>query len=88
LAETKNNSVTKTTYMSNNNTIDRVMGSMSIEEYERLHSIRESTMVDPQYIEWVTALRVSQSYEDPTGKIKARELMSEWNPKRLAIVQM
>jgi hypothetical protein len=88
LAETKNNSVTKTTYMSNNNTIDRVMGSMSTEEYERLHSIRESTMVDPQYIQWVTALRVSQSYEDPTGKIKARELMSEWNPKRLAIVQM
>jgi hypothetical protein len=87
LAETKNNSVTKTTYMSNNS-IDRVMGSMSIEEYERLHSIRENTMVDPQYIEWVTALRVSQSYEDPTGKIKARELMSEWNPKRLAIVQM
>ena len=74
--------------MSNNNSIDRVMGSMSIEEYERLHSIRENTMVDPQYIEWVTALRVSQSYEDPTGKIKARELMSEWNPKRLAIVQM
>ena len=74
--------------MSNNNSIDRVMGSMSIEEYERLHSIRESTMVDPQYIQWVAALRVSQSYEDPTGKIKARELMSEWNPKRLAIVQM
>ena len=73
---------------SNNNSIDRVMGSMSIEEYEQLHSIRENTMVDPQYIQWVSALNVSRSYEDPTGKIKARELMGSWDSKRLAIVQM
>jgi len=63
--------------MSNNST-DRVMGSMSIDEYEALQSSRENTMVDPQYIQWVNQLNVSRSYEDPSGKIKAMEIMSSW----------
>ena len=61
-----------------NSSRDRVMGSMSIEEYEALQSRRESTMVSKEYIEWMKALNVSQSYEDPSGKIRARELMSSW----------
>lgn len=62
-----------------NSSIDRVMGSMSIEEYEALQSSRENTMVDPQYIQWVTSLNVSRSYEDPTPKIKAKEIMESWS---------
>ncbi len=62
-----------------NSSIDRVMGSMSIEEYEALQRDREGTMVDPQYIQWVTSLNVSRSYEDPTSKIKAKEIMESWS---------
>lgn len=59
-------------------TMNNVMGSMSIEQYEALQSSRENTMVDPQFIQWVNELNVSQSYEDPSGKIRAREIMRGW----------
>jgi hypothetical protein len=83
LAETKNNSV-KTKYMSNINSSrerNTIMGSMSIEEYEALQSVRENTMVSSEYIQWMSELAVSSSYEDPTGRLRAREIMSSWGKR-------
>ena len=57
------------------------MGSMSIEEYEALQSVRESTMVSSEYIQWMSELAVSSSYEDPTGRLRAREIMSSWGKR-------
>jgi hypothetical protein len=58
-----------------------IMGSMSIEEYEALQSVRESTMVSSEYIQWMSELSVSSSYEDPTGRLRAREIMSSWGKR-------
>ena len=58
-----------------------IMGSMSIEEYEALQSVRESTMVSSEYIQWMSELAVSSSYEDPTGRLRAREIMSSWGKR-------
>jgi hypothetical protein len=58
-----------------------LLGSMSIEEYEALQSVRENTMVSPQYIQWMSELGVSSSYEDPTGRLRAREIMNSWGSK-------
>ncbi len=70
------------------NSIDNVMGSMSIEQYEALQSSRENTMVDKEFIQWMSSLNVSRSYEDPTGRIKAKEIMSSWDTKRYTMVQL
>ncbi len=48
---------------------------------ERLHSIekeREEVMSSIEFQTWMAELNVSQSYEDPTPKLKAREIMSLW----------
>ena len=58
-----------------------IMGSMSIEEYEALQSVRENTMVSSEYIQWMSELSVSSSYEDPTGRLRAREIMSSWGKR-------
>ena len=58
-----------------------IMGSMSIEEYEALQSVRENTMVSSEYIQWMSELAVSSSYEDPTGRLRAREIMNSWGSK-------
>ena len=71
-----------------NSSIDNVMGSMSTEQYEALQSSRENTMVDKEFISWMSSLNVSRSYEDPTGKIKAKEIMSQWDTKRYNMIQL
>lgn len=58
-----------------------LLGSMSVEEYETLQSVRESTMVSSEYIQWMSELGVSSSYEDPSGRLRAREIMSHWSTK-------
>jgi hypothetical protein len=58
-----------------------LLGNMSVEEYEALQSVRESTMVSPQYIQWMSELGVSSSYEDPTGRLRAREIMNSWGSR-------
>lgn len=58
-----------------------IMGSMSIEEYEALQSVRENTMVSSEYIQWMSELAVSSSYEDPMGRLRAREIMSSWGKR-------
>ena len=39
---------------------------------------RDETMSDPKFQQWMRELHVSQSYEDPTSKINARELQSQY----------
>ena len=58
-----------------------LLGNMSVEEYEALQSVRESTMVSNEYIQWMSELGVSSSYEDPSGRLRAREIMSSWGTK-------
>ena len=58
-----------------------IIGSLSMEEYEALQSVRENTMVSSEYIRWMSELGVSSSYEDPTGRLRAREIMSSWGKR-------
>jgi hypothetical protein len=51
---------------------------------ERLHSIekeREEVMGSIEFQKWMAELNVSQSYEDPNPKLKAVEIMSQWDTK-------
>lgn len=54
------------------------MNLNEIELLEKIESERNLTMSDPNFQNWMRELRVSQSYEDPTPKINARELQSQY----------
>ena len=49
-----------------------------IEVMEQLERDRNLTMSDPKFQQWMSELNVSQSYEDPTSKINAMELQSQY----------
>ena len=49
-----------------------------IEKMELVEKERNLTMSDPNFQNWMRELRVSQSYEDPTTKINAKELQSQY----------
>ena len=49
-----------------------------IEKMELVEKERNLTMSDPNFQNWMKELRVSQSYEDPTTKINAKELQSQY----------
>ena len=49
-----------------------------IEKMELVEKERNLTMSDPNFQNWMRELNVSQSYEDPTSKINARELQSQY----------
>jgi hypothetical protein len=59
--------------MSTYNTFD------DIQAYEELEKRRAEIMLDPKFQLWVKELRVSQSYVEPSGFIKARELNSQYD---------
>lgn len=50
-----------------------------LEKFEQLESKRTSVMNDPQYQQWVKELHVSQSYVEPSGYIRAKELNSQYD---------
>jgi hypothetical protein len=50
-----------------------------VQAYEELQRKRESTMLDPKYQQWVKELHISQSYVEPSGFIKAKELNSQYD---------
>lgn len=54
------------------------MNLNEIELLEKIESERNLTMSDHNFQNWMRELRVSQSYEDPTPKINARELQSQY----------
>lgn len=59
--------------MSTYNTYD------DIQAYEALEKRRAQIQLDPQYQQWVKDLKVSQSYVEPSGYIKARELNRQYD---------
>ena len=50
-----------------------------IQAYEALEKRRAQIQLDPQYQQWVKDLKVSQSYVEPSGYIKARELNNQYD---------
>ena len=45
---------------------------------EKLELEREQTMLDPKFQEWMSNLGVSQSYEDISLRLNARDMMDYW----------
>ena len=42
---------------------------------------REETMASLEFQQWMKELNVSQSYEDPAGKLNARDIMNQYDSK-------
>ena len=59
--------------MSTYNTYD------DIQAYEALEKRRAQTMLDPKFQLWVKELNISQSYVEPSGFIKAKELNNQYD---------
>lgn len=52
-----------------------------IEVLERVEVERNETMSDPKFQQWMMDMKVSQSYEDPTYKLNARDVQSQYSSK-------
>lgn len=50
-----------------------------VQSFEKLESTRQATMLDPNYQRWVKELRVSQSYVEPEGTIRAKFLNEQYD---------
>ena len=50
--------------------------------WEQLENERVATMSDPKFQQWMQELNVSQSYEDPTLKHNALDLMNQYDSKQ------
>lgn len=59
--------------MSTYNTFD------DIQAFEQLEKRRAQTMIDPKFQLWVTELNISQSYVEPSGFIRARDLNNQYD---------
>ena len=59
--------------MSTYNTYD------DIQAYEALEKRRAQIQLDPKFQQWKAELKVSQSYVEPSGYIKARELNRQYD---------
>lgn len=51
----------------------------NIQAYEALEERRAATMLDPKYQQWVAELKVSQSYVEPEGTIRAKLLNEQYD---------
>ena len=52
-----------------------------IEKLELIEMERNETMSNPLFQQWMSELHVSQSYEDPTLKLNARDVQSQYSSK-------
>jgi hypothetical protein len=59
--------------MSTYNTFD------DVQAYEELEKRRMEIQLDPKFQLWVKELNVSQSYVEPSGFIKARDINSQYD---------
>ena len=50
-----------------------------VQAFESLEAKRAGIQLDPQYQQWVKELKVSQSYVEPSGFIKAKELNNQYD---------
>jgi hypothetical protein len=53
--------------------------NIEVEQMEQLERDRNLTMSDPKFQQWMSELNVSQSYEDPTMKLNARDVQSQYS---------
>ena len=56
--------------------------NIDVTQWEQLEKERELTMSDPKFQRWMSELNVSQSYEDPTFKLNARDVQSQYDVKK------
>ena len=54
-----------------------------VQQFEKLESERTKTQLDPQYQQWVKELHISQSYVEPDGFIRAKELNNQYDYSNL-----
>ena len=54
----------------------------TIEKMEQLELERNETMSDPAFQNWMRNLNVSQSYEDPTLRLNAKDVQSQYDVKK------
>ncbi len=54
-----------------------------IQAYEALEKRRAEIQLDPQYQQWVKELHISQSYVEPDGFIRAKELNNQYDYSNL-----
>jgi len=54
--------------------------------WEQLEAERVATMSDPNFQKWVQELHVSQSYEDPTLKHNALDMMNQYDSKNYSML--
>ena len=52
---------------------------LDLEKYEQLELERNNTIADPLYQQWMSELKVSQSYEDRSGIIRANDINNQYN---------
>ena len=57
---------------------------LDLEKYEVLESERNNTFADSGFQHWVSSLKVSSSYSDREGIIRANELNSQYDYTSLA----
>ena len=50
-----------------------------LDKFDQLESERTSIMNDPKYQQWVKELNISQSYVEPSGFIRAKEINSQYD---------
>ena len=53
--------------------------NVSIERLEQIEQERQEVVGDPAYQQWMRELNVSQSYEDKTLTLNAREMLRQYN---------
>ena len=51
---------------------------LDLEKYEQLELERNNTIADPLYQQWMSELKVSSSYSDREGIIRANELNRQY----------
>lgn len=56
--------------------------NIDVTQLERLEKERELTMSDPKFQNWMRNLNVSQSYEDPTLRLNAKDVQSQYDVKK------
>ena len=54
-----------------------------VQAYEQLETERTQTMLDPKYQSWVKELNISQSYVEPDGFIRAKEMNDQYDYSNL-----
>ena len=57
------------------------MINTTIERLIEIENERNQTTMDKNFQKWFTEMNISQSYVDPIGFIKAKEIMNKWTNK-------